>query len=164
MVCLAKGLSGGYVPLGVTVSAEFLFEGFRSPHRVHALQNGHSTCGNALACTAADAALTLLENPLCAQQRQQIESQHLAFQTSLAGHPKVDRCVVHGTILALDYRTGEANSYYHSKRDVLARFFREEKVLLRPFGNCVSVVPPYCISSEQLQRIYQVIEKSLEII
>ncbi|MDP1835232.1 MAG: adenosylmethionine--8-amino-7-oxononanoate transaminase [Chlamydiales bacterium] len=161
MVCLAKGLTGGFLPLAATVCSEHLFEAFLSDELKKALLHGHSYAGNPIGCAAALANLDLLEDPLCAQQRQFIEQKHRAFQQKLLGHPGIKRCEVIGTILIVDYRNDHASSYYNPLRNRLASFFLNRHVLLRPFGNTVHAIPPYCVDADDLQQIYDALEASL---
>lgn len=62
-----------------------------------------------------------------------------------------------GTILAMEIVTGEPDSYFNTLRDRLYKFFLEKGVLLRPLGNTVYVMPPYCITDIELDRVYKAI-------
>lgn len=163
MICLAKALTGGFLPLGATVCAEFLFEAFLDNSRSKALLHGHSYTANPIACAAASANIELVTSDTCSEQRRSIEAHHLSFQQRIKDHPKVDDCRVLGTILALDYRVEGQNSYFSHMRDQLLAHFLRNRVLLRPFGNTLHIMPPYCISADDLNLVYQVIESSLEI-
>ena len=68
---------------------------------------------------------------------------------------------VMGTVLALEYKIGERSSYYSSFREQLIPFFTNRGVLLRPLGNRIHIVPPYCITEQELQTVYEVIEESV---
>jgi adenosylmethionine-8-amino-7-oxononanoate aminotransferase len=65
-------------------------------------------------------------------------------------------------ILAFDIETGQHTSYFNNLRDLIWRFFIERKLLLRPLGNTVYVLPPYCISDEELAKVYNGIEELLD--
>lgn len=162
MICLAKGLTGGVLPMGVTLCAEQLYEAFYSPDRSKALLHGHAYCANPIGCAAALASLELLETDACDQKRSAIEARHRNFQSRYSEHPALKRCDVMGTVLSLEYSSGES-SYFSESRDRLMTHFRERRVQLRPFGNSVHVLPPYCISAEQLDAVYDAIISSLEI-
>ncbi len=161
IVCLAKGITGGFVPLGVTVAKEFLYNAFLSPDPSRAFLHGHSYTANPLACAAANASLDLLLRHECAEARAMIELAHQSFQTRWKGHPKLLRCDVIGTILALEYAE-EDGSYFHPLGKKLLRFFQNEGILLRPLGNVLYILPPYCITREELERIYETIAITLE--
>ena len=90
-----------------------------------------------------------------------IEAEHLHFQKKWRGHPRLLRCDVVGTILALEYRT-ENGSYYHPLKQRLLDFFNAEGILVRPLGNVLYLIPPYCIRPDELQKIYSLIAITLE--
>ena len=162
MLCLAKPLTGGFVPLGATVCTEEIYTAFLSDDRRKAFLHGHSYCANPIGCAAALATLELLQSEACVRQRQSIEQQHLSFQQQISKHRAVANCRVMGTLLALDYRSDE-DSYFSGIRDQLAQHFRDAGILIRPFGNSIHVLPPYCISEAELEEVYRSIEKSLEL-
>jgi adenosylmethionine-8-amino-7-oxononanoate aminotransferase len=161
LVCLSKGITGGFLPLGATVTKEFLFDSFLSPDATRAFLHGHSYTANPLVCAAANASLDLLLQPTCAAARAMVESEHRQFQRQWEKHPKLIRCDVLGTILAIEYKTDGA-SYYHPLKQRLADFFREQGILIRPLGNVLYLLPPYCINREELQKIYSAIAITLE--
>jgi adenosylmethionine-8-amino-7-oxononanoate aminotransferase len=161
LICLSKGITGGFIPLGATVAKEFLFQAFLSPDATRAFLHGHSYTANPLACAAANASLDLLLQSECAIARAMIESGHRQFQKKWERHPKLIRCDVRGTILAMEYRT-EGTSYYHPLKQRLIEFFQDKGILLRPLGNVLYILPPYCITREELHKIYSAIAITLE--
>lgn len=160
IMCLSKGLTGGFLPLGATACHKSIFEAFLSPHYEQALLHGHSYTANPLACTSALASLDLLEKENCTFQRQLIHNAHQAFCRKWQASPKLKRCETLGTILALEYQVKKP-SYFHSLRDYLYRFFLSRGVLIRPLGNVLYLMPPYCIQLEELHWIYDQIEETL---
>lgn len=161
ILCLSKGLTGGFLPLGATICQEFIFNAFLTDQLSHSLLHGHSYTGNPLACRSALASLDLLESADCHMQRQQIANCHQEFCLKWKGHSRLKRFESLGTILILEYQVQEA-SYFSSFRDQLYYYFLDRGILLRPFGNVLYVLPPYCISVAELQLIYTLIEQSLE--
>ena len=161
ILCLAKGLTGGVLSLGATLCREKIFEAFLSDERSKALLHGHTYTGNPLACTAALANLDLLDRSECDEQRATITTAHRGFVARWKNHPRLTRCESLGTALALDYAAG-ATSYFNSMRDRLYTHFIEKKIYLRPFGNTLHILPPYCISVEDLERIYAEIIYTLD--
>lgn len=161
LICLSKGITGGFLPLGVTVAKEPLFESFLGPTLSQALLHGHTYTANPLACAAANASLDLLLRPECTAERKNIEEVHRQFQQKWKHHPKLLRCDLLGTILILEYKIGES-SYYNPLRDRLIAFFQQRGILLRPFGSVLYLLPPYCITREELQTIYSAIAVTLE--
>jgi adenosylmethionine-8-amino-7-oxononanoate aminotransferase len=160
IVCLAKGLSGGFLPLAVTACSEAIFQRFVSESKSKALMHGHSYTANPLACAAALASLDLLLQEECTQQRHMIEQSHRTFANQIAHQPYVRSCRVMGTIFVMEYETEGESFYYNTVRDRLARFFLDRHVLIRPFGNMIHVMPPYCVDKNDLQKIYESIEAS----
>lgn len=161
MICLSKGITGGFLPLGATLCKQEIFDAFLSPYTSKALLHGHSYSGNPLACTAALASLDLLQTPQCTAQRDMIAHAHRAFCKKFQSHPSLIRCASLGTILILEYRTQEPSSYLNPLKDRLYRQFIQKKILLRPFGNTLHVMPPYCITQEELIHVYAAIKETL---
>jgi len=159
IMCLAKGLTGGFLPLGVTAVREELFDSFCSSDRTRTLYHGHSYTANPLACTAARASLALLDGASRAR-RASIEADHGHHLATLRTHPRVRSPRVLGTVAAFDL-PGEA-SYLHPIGAALAEFALREGVLLRPLGNVVYLLPPYCATSGDLDTAYAVIRAFLE--
>jgi adenosylmethionine-8-amino-7-oxononanoate aminotransferase len=161
IICLSKGITGGFLPLGVTACHEKIYQAFLSEDKQKALLHGHSYTANPLACASAIASLELLQSSSSCQQRTMIEKSHTIFCETWRNHPKLIRCESLGTILVLEYKT-EGQSYFSPLRDSLYPFFLEKGILLRPLGNVLYVLPPYCIGEEDLAVIYDAIILSLE--
>jgi adenosylmethionine-8-amino-7-oxononanoate aminotransferase len=161
LICLSKGLTGGFLPLGVTACTEEIFNAFLSDQLSQAFLHGHSYTANPLACSSALASLDLLLENHCSLQREMIGACHKDFCDQWHSHPKLKRCEHLGTILALEYQT-ESCSYFQSIRDRLYRFFLSKGILLRPLGNVLYILPPYCIEVDELKFIYDQIILTLE--
>lgn len=147
--------------MGATLTKKFIYDSFLSSDPSKAFLHGHSYTANPLACAAANASLDLLLQPECTASRNDIEIEHRCFQQKWKNHPKIERCDVLGTILALEYQT-ENTSYYHPLKQKLIEFFSAEGVLIRPLGNILYILPPYCITRGELHKIYSLIEITLE--
>jgi adenosylmethionine-8-amino-7-oxononanoate aminotransferase len=154
IMCLSKGLTGGFLPLGATVVREPIFEAFISDDRRRTLFHGHSYTANPLACAAARASLKLLDAE-SAGKRAGIEATHRARLGELSGHPAVTNSRILGTMAAFDLASREG--YLDPVGTELAAFALNEGVLLRPLGNVVYILPPYCMSEEDLGNVYSVI-------
>ncbi len=161
LLCLSKGITGGFLPLAATLAKEELFNAFISPDPKRAFLHGHTYMGSPLGCAAANASLDLLLLPECEEARGKIEFSHRRVQKEWEGHPKLSRVDVLGTILALEYRV-DAASYYNPLKSRLSDFFLSRGILLRPLGNVLYVLPPYCIQEEELEKIYSAISETLE--
>ena len=153
LICLSKGITGGFLPLGATVCTEAIFEAFLSEDRQKAFLHGHSYMANPLACSSALASLDLLLKPECALQRERIEALHRAFCQKWGSHPKLKRCEALGTLLVLEYSSA-GSSYFDPLGDRLQAFFLSRGILIRPLGNVVYLLPPYCIQEEELRVVF----------
>lgn len=162
MMCLSKALTAGSIPMAITSFTDEIFNGFKSDSVNHALFHGHTFTANPTGCAAALASLELLEQEQTWNNINRIHQAHLAFQNKINKHSKVATTRVLGVIYALEITTSEETSYYGSIRNKLYNFFIENGIILRPVGNIVYILPPYVITNEQLQKVYETIERVLD--
>ena len=162
MICLSKGLTGGTLPMAVTLCTDAVYDAFYSDDVRHALYHGHSYTANPIACAAALASLDLLLTDECAQARAMIADAHRAFADEMTTHAKIENVRTCGTILAMTIRTSSGSHYLSQERDRIYHYFLNRGVLLRPIGNVLYLIPPYCISAAQLQQIYAHIRDFLQ--
>jgi len=161
-ICLSKGLTGGYLPLGVTAYSQKIADSFRSPEHVKTFYHGHSFTGNPISCSAAIASLELFEQENTFEKIKLIQSSHLDFADELDNYPMVENVRVKGSILAFDVKTNHSEYFYTNPiKQILTQFYLEHGVVLRPLGNVVYVLPPYCITNLSLQKVYETIRQSL---
>jgi adenosylmethionine---8-amino-7-oxononanoate aminotransferase len=160
ILCIAKGLTGGSMPLAVTMAREEIFMAHWSTDRAKMFFHSSSYTANPIACAAAAANIAIWqEEPVMARladlgMRQKALLDRLAL---LPGVADVRRC---GTIAALDLEVRDGG-YLSSLAPRLLGLFREADVLLRPLGNTIYVMPPYCIDEADLTRIGDVIEMAV---
>jgi len=164
MMCLSKALTGGTIPMAITTFTQEIFEAFYDEDINKALFHGHTFTGNPTGCAAALASLALLQTEEMQNNLIRVNKSHLAFQKRIESHPKVATTRVLGVIFALEIKTESSESYYGTLRNKLYDFFIMNAIILRPVGNIVYVLPPYIITEEQLQKVYQVVEMALEIV
>lgn len=163
MICLSKGLTGGYLPLGVTALNNKIANSFASTDVTKTFYHGHSFTANPLSCTAALASLDLFEKEGTWQKITEIHQKHLDFADLLETMDMVTEVRVTGIILAFDIHSSFSGYFYNNPmKHLLRKFYEEHGVILRPLGNVVYVLPPYCISRESLEKVYQTIISSLE--
>lgn len=162
IICLSKGLTGGTIAMGVTTCTNDIYNAFLSADKLKTLFHGHSYTANPLTCAIALASLDLFLDPACAENRKRIHFKHRNFAVELAYHPEVKNVRLLGTILAFEIQTGQADSYTNDLADFIRTFFREKRVMLRPLGNTLYILPPYCITDEQLDLVYESILEMLE--
>lgn len=163
IMCFSKGLTGGTMPLGLTTCTQDIYNAFYSDEKTKALFHGHSFTASPLACSAALASLDLLLLDTTRENITRICEQHAAFVQELKTYNArlmVRQC---GTILAIEWITEKATSYFNDIQTFLYDFFLARHVLIRPLGNIIYLVPPYCISAEDLQYTYQCILDALAI-
>jgi adenosylmethionine-8-amino-7-oxononanoate aminotransferase len=159
MICLSKGLTGGTMALGITACNQGIFNAFLSTDRTKTFYHGHSFTANPLACTAGLASLDLLEKTSCRDQIQWIRKQHEEFarnELSVIGLELLVNIRIIGTILAFELNTGR-DEYINEVSTTVMGKAMTQGIYLRPLGNTVYIMPPYCITPEQLRKIYQFI-------
>ncbi len=162
IICLSKGITGGTMPLGVTACTNEIYNAFLSEDRSKALFHGHSYTANPTACAAAIASMELLLNTECQSQLLMIDNAHKAFREQIREHKIVINERSLGTILAIELNIGNGTSYFNNMRDYLYGFFLDRNILMRPLGNIIYVLPPYCVTEEQLKTTYSAIEELLD--
>jgi adenosylmethionine---8-amino-7-oxononanoate aminotransferase len=156
IICLSKGLTGGHMPLGVTAATKKIFEAFLSDDKTHTFFHGHSFTANPLGCAAALASLDLLEKDDCTQAIGYISARNKEFAEQLQttnGKLQVKNVRSLGTVLAFEIENGEDGYLSTISAWVTAKALAEG-IYLRPLGNTVYVMPPYCISGSQLEQVY----------
>jgi len=156
MVCLSKGLTGGTMALGVTSCSEKIYAAFLNEDKGKTFFHGHSYTANPVACAAGLASLDLLLAEDTQQNIARIASSHQAFSKEVQLLPHVKEVRQQGTILAVEFEAG-ATSYFSALRDTLYNYALEQGVLLRPLGNIIYIIPPYCITNTQLEQVYRTI-------
>jgi len=162
IMCFSKGLTGGTMALGLTTCTQQIFDAFLSDDRLKTLFHGHSYTANPVACSAGLASLDLFLDPSSQQNIDRIVNSHKEFAIKIKDHPKIRTTRQTGTILAMEWETGSDTSYFSSLRDRLYLYFLEAGIILRPLGNIIYILPPYCITDEQLNYIYIKIESALD--
>jgi adenosylmethionine-8-amino-7-oxononanoate aminotransferase len=161
IICLSKGITGGTMALGATTCTEAIYSAFYSDDKLKTFFHGHSYTANPVACAAALASLDLFQQEAACNGVVRITKAHERFLLKLKQHDKAGNARMRGTILAFDLITSEENSYFHTERDAIYRFFLEKGILLRPLGNTIYIMPPYCITEAELDTVYNAISALL---
>ena len=160
IMCLSKGITGGFLPLGATVCTRSVREVFRSHDRMRTFFHGHSYTGSPLACAAGIASLKIFGSEPVFERIAAIGKIHAERLPALKKHPAVGDVRSIGTVAAIEIKTGDAG-YLSKLRPFLYGFFLEKGVLLRPLGNIIYVLPPYVITASELHYVYDVIQEAL---
>jgi adenosylmethionine-8-amino-7-oxononanoate aminotransferase len=158
LICLSKGISGGYLPLSVVLCRDTIYAAFLDDSVTRAFLHSHSYTGNALACRAALATLDIFEQDDVLAANRLKAQQIAAALAPLAGHPQVRHLRQRGMIAAFDVVTADP----HFSR----RFYRaalEHEALLRPIGNTVYLMPPYIVDADEIAHLGTATRRALEL-
>ena len=161
LMCLSKGITGGFLPMGVTLCTDQVEAAFRSEDRKRTFYHGHSYTGNALACAAANASLQIFEDEPVFDRIHTIAKVNAERLGQFRELHQVGDTRQIGTIGAIELLAEDAG-YLSAMRPKLYRFFLDRGVLLRPLGNVVYVLPPYVITPDELHRVYDVILEAIQ--
>jgi adenosylmethionine-8-amino-7-oxononanoate aminotransferase len=161
IICLSKGLTGGTMALGVTACSDKIYDAYVNDDKYKTFFHGHSFTANPLACTAALASLDLLEKDACQQQIQWIANENKLFAKKMAaGNWNIKNLRTLGTIVAFEIIAGK-DEYLNTLSSLFTQEAMKLGVYVRPLGNTVYLMPPYCITKEELEKIYGCIETIL---
>jgi len=153
LICLSKGLTAGYMPMAVTVARETLFQAFLSEGFEKALPHGHTFTANPLACAVSLRSLELFGEEGTLGNVARIAKRHADVLGQLMEHPRVTRPRRLGTLLAFDL-LGGGEGYKSDESLVLRDWYLANGLNIRPLGPCVYLMPPYCITEDELDRAY----------
>lgn len=162
IICMSKGLTGGVMPLGATSCAQFIYDAFLSDDKMKTFFHGHSYTANTTACSAALASMDLFDRPEAMENIRRIAAKHAAFLQEIKAHRALTDVRQLGTILAFEISTPEHTGYLNGMAERISDFFIERGIILRPLGNIMYVLPPYCITNEDLDYIYDTIRIFLD--
>jgi adenosylmethionine-8-amino-7-oxononanoate aminotransferase len=163
LMCLSKGLTGGFLPMGATLASAEIYDSFYSTERAKTFFHSTSYTGNAIACAAAIASLEVWEREPVAARIAAIAKHQADALARFRGRPQVKDARSRGTIAAIELDVPDGG-YFAELGPKLNRFYLERGVLLRALGNVVYVLPPYCTTAAELDRIYDAIDASLALV
>ncbi len=161
ILCLSKGLTGGFLPLAVTLASEEIYDAFYSTDRSRTFFHSSSFTGNPMACAAANAALDLWQEEPVAERIRAVHDHQATLLPRLAARDDVVNVRHLGTIAAFDVRSTD-QGYLSAVAPKLYRYFLQQGVLLRPLGETIYMLPPYCVTNEDLDEIVATIERALD--
>ncbi len=161
LICLSKGLTGGFLPLSMTVAREGIYQAFLGESIGRAFLHGHSYTANPLGCAAGLASLALLTDADCQARIAAVEQTHRHELDRLRGHAKVRRTRLMGTIAAFEV-AGADSGYGAGIGQAIKQYCLARGVLLRPLGEVCYLLPPYCTSNEQLRFAWRVLGDAVE--
>ncbi len=152
IICLSKALTAGMLPMGITSCTQQVFDAFLGNDVAKGFFHAHTYSANPLACAVASKAIDLLQNDEIQEGIQRIQQSHEAFVKELESHPLVSNPRIVGVILAFELKV--VMERYGNLRQHLYDFLMARGCYLRPLGNTLYLVPPYVISSEALEQLY----------
>ncbi len=163
IMCLSKGLSGGFLPIGATMCTKEIYKAFYKKDRAKTFFHSSSFTGNPLACAAASANIDIWDTEPVMQSIGDIEKSHARAKRWFEARPDISKIRALGTMLALDIQTDQSG-YLSDVGPKLYDFYLQNDILLRPLGNTVYILPPYCTTPRELEAVYDTIWQSLDII
>ncbi|HMO49772.1 MAG TPA: adenosylmethionine--8-amino-7-oxononanoate transaminase [Kiritimatiellia bacterium] len=161
IVCVGKGLSGGYLPISATIVRDAMYDTFSDLPVDHTLQHGHTFCGNPLAVAASCAALELYENGVIAGVSAKGDRLAKALEPA-RNHPRVANVRSLGLMTALTLKAETTNSTGTTLPHRIRRRLVASGVLLRPLGSVVYVMPPLVIADDDMQQLADGIISALD--
>ncbi len=161
IMCLSKGLTGGFLPFAATLCTDEVYEPFHAPDRMRTLFHGHSYAGNPIGCAAAIASLEVFESEPVFERIRTVERIHRERLPMVAEHPMVGDARMIGTVAAMELKATDAG-YFSDMKSRLYDFFLGRGVLLRPLGNIIYILPPYVIQPDELHYVYDVVAEAID--
>ena len=161
LMCLSKGLTGGFMPMGATLASRDIYKAFYHDDKARQFFHSTSFTGNPMACAAALTSLEIWDEEPVMESITEIEASHKQAAGWYGARPDVTDVRVKGTIFAIDVKD-DVQGYLSSKGNEIYDFMLENDILLRPIGNTVYILPPYCIAKEDLERMYETLWRALD--
>jgi adenosylmethionine---8-amino-7-oxononanoate aminotransferase len=162
LLCLSKGLTGGLLPLGATLASAGIYADFLSDDRARTFFHGHSYTANPIACAAARASLALLEESGALARVAELERLFAGRLARLAALPAVAEVRGLGALAVAELAPAGASAGYLDERGPrLQRALLARSVLLRPLGDVVYFLPPYCITDDECNFVFDALEAEL---
>ncbi len=166
LLCLSKGLTGGFMPLAAVLATQGLYEGFLDDSRERAFLHSHSYTGNPLACAAALASLAIFESDAVLERNRATSAKMAALAAPIGAHRHVADLRQAGTIVAFELtRDGVKATPFDPASRIGLRAYRaaiERGVVLRPLGDTLYWMPPYCIDDAQLALLAETTHAVIE--
>jgi adenosylmethionine-8-amino-7-oxononanoate aminotransferase len=162
ILCLAKGLTGGSMPLAVTMASTPIFDAHYSTDRAKMFFHSSSFTANPIACAAAVANLAIWREEPVLERVATLATRLGAVLEDLSRRPQVINPRQCGTMIAFDVDVGDDAGYLANIGPRLREHFFANDVLIRPLGNTVYTMPPYCISQGDIDRVASVMAAGIE--
>jgi adenosylmethionine---8-amino-7-oxononanoate aminotransferase len=161
ILCVAKGITGGSIPLAATLCSEPIYAAHLSKDRARTFFHSSSYTGNAIACAAAVANLEIWRTEPVIERIAAVAAAQKQCLQALEGHPHFTNSRQIGTIAAVEL-AGRAGGYLDNVALLLRSKLLARGVLLRPLGNTVYVMPPYCTTADELKSVYEKLAEAVD--
>ncbi|GAA2824304.1 adenosylmethionine-8-amino-7-oxononanoate aminotransferase [Aminobacter aminovorans] len=162
ILCTSKGLTGGSMPLAATLATDAIFRAHFSTDRAKTFFHSSSYTANPIACAAALANVGIWQDEPVAERVTALAKMQAEKVARFRDDSRFENVRTAGTIAALDLRVGKAG-YLADVGPKLRAFFLERGLLVRPLGNVVYLLPPYCVTAGELDRLYDAVDEAAEL-
>lgn len=162
ILCTSKGLTGGSVPLAATLASDAVFRAHFSTDRAKTFFHSSSYTANPIACAAALANVAIWRDEPVAERVTALSKMQAEKIARFNGDARFENVRSTGTIAAVDLRVGKAG-YLAEVGPRLRAFFLDRGLLVRPLGNVIYVLPPYCVTSAELDRLYDAVDEAADL-
>ena len=166
LMCLSKGLTGGFLPLAAVLATQRIYDAFLDDSRERAFLHSHSYTGNPLACAAALATLDIFEQDDVLARNRVTSTKMAALAAPFASHPQVADVRQAGMVVAFELtQGGDKRTPFPAQQRIGLKAYRaalERGVVLRPLGDVLYWMPPYCIDDAQLQLMAEITRHAID--
>ncbi|MBW1298210.1 adenosylmethionine--8-amino-7-oxononanoate transaminase [Aquimarina litoralis] len=159
IISMSKALTAGFVPMAVTSCTQEIYDAFLDDSVGKAFFHAHTYSANPIACSVAIAGIDLLSSENIQEKISMIIKSHQEFDDRIKEHPRIKTTRRKGVIYALDLDI--EMDRYGKKRYEIFDHFMQNGVCLRPLGKTIYILPPYVITKQELDKVYQTIEQLL---
>ncbi|MCW8916307.1 MAG: adenosylmethionine--8-amino-7-oxononanoate transaminase [Magnetovibrio sp.] len=163
IMCTSKGLTGGFMPLAVTMCQDRFFDAHYSQDRARMFFHSSSYTANPIACAVAYANTGIWKDEPVQERIDTVVKHHTQHLDTLKDNPQFENLRQCGTIAAMDIKVSD-QGYLSNIAPQLYDNFQAQGLLLRPLGNTVYIMPPYCVSSGDLNEIYEAITNAPKVL
>jgi adenosylmethionine-8-amino-7-oxononanoate aminotransferase len=163
ILCVSKGITGGALPLAATLCSPEIFEAHFSPDRSRTFFHSSSYTANPIACAAGLANLSVWQNEPVLERIEALEQMHHERLVPFRTDPRFANIRLNGTIAALDLNVS-TSGYLSDVGLRLRAFFRHRDLLIRPLGNVIYLMTPYCVTPADLDRAYAAIDEAADVL
>jgi len=163
ILCTSKGITGGALPMAATLCSREIFEAHLSVDRSRMFFHSSSYTANPIACAAAVANLKIWQTEPVTQRIEKLGRLHRERLEPFRLDPRFTNVRQTGTIAAVDLDVSTAG-YLSDVGPKLRRFFKDRDLLIRPLGNVIYLMTPYCVTPNELDRAYAAIDEAADVI